>query len=160
MSAKKTHEQRLSDATLFKGPDECWPWIGGLNYLGYGVVGWWDSQLRRTRTEKAHRLTYMTFVGPIPEELHVLHTCDNRGCQNPAHLWLGTHAENMHDMRDKGRRKGVNSGILNGRAKLTQTDADEIRILYKQGHTQVTLGEMFGVHQGQISKVVRNERWL
>jgi hypothetical protein len=63
----------------------------------------------------------------------VLHTCDNTLCCNPAHLYIGDHAQNMRDMVDRRRRKGAGSGQLNGRAKLTQNQASEIRAVYAAG---------------------------
>jgi len=75
----------------------CWEWAGHRNLKGYGSA--WDG---KTMT-RAHRVAYRVFVGAIPEGLFVLHRCDNPPCCNPEHLFLGTHLDNMEDMRNKGR---------------------------------------------------------
>jgi hypothetical protein len=83
--------------------DGCWTWAKALTKAGYGVMRW-DG---RTRT--AHRISWEFHNGPIPIGLDVLHKCDNRPCVRPEHLFLGTHADNNHDMFAKGRGK---TGVL------------------------------------------------
>ena len=78
----------------------CWVWLLSTIPQGYGhfkVAG---------KTRRAHRVVWEEFKGPIPERLKVLHTCDNPSCVNPEHLFLGTQADNMQDMKQKGRGRG------------------------------------------------------
>jgi len=109
---------------------------------------------------RAHRLSYEIQVGPIPPGLHVLHTCDNPGCVNPGHLWVGTQADNNRDRAAKGRGGGEKRrGIRNGRAKLTGEQVAKIRRLYASGDiSQEGLALAFGVSQPQISRIVRREQ--
>jgi hypothetical protein len=74
---------------------DCWVWQGYRNEHGYGRL--WAPK------RYVHRAAYEAFVGPIPAGLNVLHRCDNPPCCNPAHLFLGTRADNARDMLAKGR---------------------------------------------------------
>lgn len=76
----------------------CWLWTSLGDGRGYGKF---SLQGKRRR---AHRVAYDLFVGPIPDDAHVLHHCDVPCCVNPAHLWVGTHTDNMRDCCRKGRK--------------------------------------------------------
>lgn len=72
-----------------RGPDECWPWTGQANQLGYGQFRVGDKMLR------AHRFAYEATIGVIPQRLVIDHLCGVRACVNPRHLRLVTQRENM-----------------------------------------------------------------
>lgn len=76
----------------------CWEWVGPKKD-GYG------EQRNNPRERRAHRYSYETRNGPIPKGLIVRHKCDNRGCVNPEHLELGTHADNVRDSVERKRQK-------------------------------------------------------
>lgn len=77
----------------------CWDWSGYKQPEGYGTFP-------HAKTWYAHRVSWELHNGPIPDGMHVLHTCDNPPCSNPAHLFLGTVADNMADRKAKGRNRG------------------------------------------------------
>lgn len=80
---------------------DCWIWSRGKTTGGYG------SLRRENRHVLAHRLSYQTFNGKIPDGYHILHKCDNPSCVNPDHLFAGTNQDNILDSVNKGRRKGI-----------------------------------------------------
>ncbi len=135
-------------------------WLGCKGAKGYGHF--FNGHGRRI--ERAHRLSWEFTYGPIPEGLHVLHHCDNPGCVNPNHLFLGSNADNVADSVKKGRRANQR-GEKNGRAKLSEVDVNAIRSAYSKGFiagvemTEVRLGIMFGVHNAQIGKIVNGKAW-
>lgn len=81
-----------------KQPDGCWLWVGARYSSGYGVIKGEGKEIIG-----AHRASYIAHFGVIPPGMVVMHTCDVKLCVRPEHLKLGTDAENLADMRAKGR---------------------------------------------------------
>lgn len=77
---------------------DCWEWTGARHPHGYG----W-APFKRDGERLAHRVSYLISKGPIPEGMHILHSCDNPPCVNPDHLRAGTRRENALDMHERGR---------------------------------------------------------
>src|SRR5262249_37574408 len=73
--------------------DECWVWTANRDGGGYGLLTYQGSTIH------AQRVSWMIHFGEIPDDLMVRHRCDNPPCVNPKHLLLGTHADNMMDVR-------------------------------------------------------------
>jgi hypothetical protein len=94
------------------------------------------------------------------EGMNVNHTCDNRACINPEHLYIGTQLENVRDMFERGRWRpsgGSPPGEANHEAKLTEEDVRAIRAAVDQ--TQRQLAEQYGVNQSAISRIVSRRSW-
>lgn len=133
--------------------DGCWHWLGNSLPSGYGRVS--ISRLYSS-PQNAHRVAYSHFVGDIGDTC-VCHTCDNPGCVNPDHLFLGTHKENMRDRDNKGRcflGRGENHPF----AKLTEQDVLRIRDIY-QYKTNAEIAKEYNVSTAVISQINRRETW-
>lgn len=83
----------------------CWQWQAGLTKDKYGAFK------VNGATIGAHRLSYILYIGEIPDSMYICHKCDNPSCVNPFHLFLGTPNDNIQDMITKGRNYGGNGAI-------------------------------------------------
>ncbi len=134
-----------------RGPDECWLWIAATNHFGYGAFCV-DGAMR-----SAHRASWLLANGPCPPGLFVCHRCDNPPCVNPAHLFLGTSAENSADMVSKGRQ-GI--GARNGNAVLSTRQAQVARFLCASTSlSHLEISQLFGVRQSAIHKIESRRTW-
>ena len=98
-------QQRIERHSIPEPNSGCWIWTGGVSEVGYGLCG-----SENKKTISAHRLSYSVFKTEIPDGMVVCHKCDTPSCANPAHLFLGTQAENLADAKSKNRLKNPNRG--------------------------------------------------
>lgn len=130
---------------VVKSPETgCWNWTGSKNYRGYG---WFRY---RGRCEKAHRVAWRLFRGPIPLGVDVLHKCNHAACVNPEHLYLGNDADNMRDC--------MRAGNL-GPAKLTPIAVLTIRGLHGRGLKKKEVAEMFSVSRQTVQRIWHRRAW-
>lgn len=135
--------------------------MGARHPSGYGFIFAGPTYPSNERFVKAHRLSWEIHNGPVPHGFGVLHRCDNPPCVNPAHLYVGTNADNARDraVRKRGKEHRQN-GAANDNAKLREVDVRAIIALLETGRfSQGRLAKMFGVGQPQVSRIARRENW-
>jgi hypothetical protein len=146
------YQERLFMAFKMGGPDDCWECNAPSAKKHYG-------RLRKDGSlVKMHHAMWEHAHGPVPDRLHVLHSCDNRACVNPAHLFLGTHTDNMQDCEAKGRRPHP-VGEENPAAKLTARKVKAIRRLLASGATCALLAREYGVTDVLVGHIKRRRIW-
>jgi hypothetical protein len=139
--------------------NECWEWTAYKQKNGYGQFG-----IGRHCIVYAHRVS--AYLAGIAASLksestndQICHTCDNRGCVNPAHLFKGTAKDNALDRDLKGRTNSA-KGEYSGRAKLSAQDINNIRSYYSEKEaTQKELATQYQVHPSHISRIINNKKW-
>jgi hypothetical protein len=134
------------------GPQACWPWRGCRGRDGHGQVRFCGRNIG------AHRLAWSLANGlDLDGGMVIRHLCDNPTCCNPAHLQIGTHADNVADRVARGRSA---KGVRNGRAKLCPMRVERIRAWHRRGlATTNELAQLFGVSPKAIRRVVAGEVW-
>jgi hypothetical protein len=103
----------------------------------------------------AHRFAFSVKVGPIPVGARVCHSCDNRLCCTPGHMFLGTHGENMADMYEKGRGRKA-KGEESGKSKLT---AKQVLEVYNDPRTYAEIAAAYNVGLTCVGNIKRGETW-
>lgn len=143
-------EQRIEEYTLPVPECGCLVWIGPEKH-GYGYMS------VKSKDVRMHKFMYEKVNGPVPEGLSVLHKCDVSLCVNAAHLYAGTHDENMDDRQTRNRQV---KGERVNTAKLTRTQVAEIRVKHSTGlYRGTVLAAEYNVSPRMISQIVRRLAW-
>lgn len=147
MPQKKIPIEQILSRYIVDDVTGCWNYTGTPG-AKYGLVTQYKNP------EKAHRASYRLHVGDIPTGMYVCHRCDNPRCINPAHLFLGTPAENSNDMRQKGRSTAGENHRL---AKLTEAQA--IEILKSRHIPGREMAKRFNVSEATVSFIRSGKIW-
>ena len=158
-----------SKVDMSAGPAACWPWKAGKLERGYGNFWMYGKPSWRS-----HRVAFVIKNGPLSSDKEVCHSCDNPSCCNPAHLFAGSHTENIVDMFKKGRGNPA-SGAANGSIKfpellmrgednsahkLTENEVIEIRLRFETGRETLRgMAREFKVSKSTIKSIVVRKTW-
>lgn len=155
MAAKKNTTERFFEKIERIPFCGCWIWTGTIigKTAKYGAFNIGRGNV------STHRFSWeLHNAVEIPDGMCVLHRCDIPCCVNPEHLFLGTHADNMHDMKRKGRARGA-PGEENSHAKLTNSDVAYIRHQHNLGVSGLSLANEFGVAHSTIYRITHGLGW-
>jgi hypothetical protein len=139
--------------------ESCWIWFGTPSPHGYGYIG---RGGRIGGMMLAHRMSWVLHFGPIPEGMNVCHDCpdgDNPKCVNPAHLWIGSHFDNVMDKCAKGRQRSrPHYGESHGRARLKWEDV----LFIRENPLRLSLKQLiarFGVSRSAVTFAKYGRTW-
>jgi hypothetical protein len=136
-----------------RGPN-CWVWTGTKTGAP-GRPPYGGFRITERRTIRAHRFSWELHFGPVPDGLIVCHSCDNRLCVRPEHLFVGTHAENIADRDRKGRGLAMR-GTEHGSAVLND---ETVRAIRAATGSQRAIAARFGASQSQVSRIRAGLAW-
>jgi hypothetical protein len=159
MFVAKSIEERFW-SRVEKQENGCWIWTGSIiKSTGYGQIKGPNGKGIST-----HRLSYWLANGEITPGMLVCHTCDNRACVNPAHLFEGTYKDNSRDMKSKGRSyvfpEGTQVGELNRNSKITEAQVIQVLTLYANGmRPNAKIAKLTGVNRSNVWNIVHRKTW-
>jgi predicted XRE-type DNA-binding protein len=129
----------------------CWDWLGYIDSGGYGRINVGGTP------KLASRVSYLLHYGDVPKGKVVCHKCDNPKCVNPEHLFIGSQADNVRDMHDKGRaRKRALFGEAHSRSKLTE---DMVRGIRNCALSNTEAAELFGISRSTVYDIRKRRSW-
>lgn len=148
------HVTRFRERVQVADPDACWNWQAAKNQRGYGVAWCGD------KTRLAHRVAWFLETGQWPSDC-LCHRCDNPACCNPRHLFEGSRADNLADMRTKGRAAPmpVKFGSANHTTPLSEGDVRAIRSACADGEPQAWVARRYGVSTAAIHNIWHRKTW-
>lgn len=144
--------ERVAELTIPEPMSGCHIFTGYLNHDGYGRM------YNGERLVFVHRVVWIKEHGEIPDGLEVCHRCDVRSCLNPAHLFLGTHGENVRDCWSKGRGPRL-IGSQQGMSKLVEADIPNIRARIAIGTSCAAIARDYQVSEGLIRHIKKRRSW-
>tara|TARA_R100001530_G_scaffold2198_1_gene3654 strand:- start:186 stop:668 length:483 start_codon:yes stop_codon:yes gene_type:complete len=122
---------------------ECWEWLGAKHVKGYGTFWLKGSDVR------CHRLSFFLRTGILDDNLLVCHICDNPGCVNPDHLWLGTLQANNFDRFLKKRTASI----------LTEKDVRDILLRLKNNESRRSIAKMYNISYHTVWDIKAGRSW-
>lgn len=141
---------------VVKHEGRCWEWTGAKTTHGYG-------QIRlRGKFMAATRAVWILVTGTTPAtSLFLCHHCDNPGCVNPDHLFVGTQRDNMRDAAEKGRvvLPAPRLGVANNKAKANPEVVLAMRLAYASGATVSALSRQHGLARSTVREIVNGRNW-
>jgi hypothetical protein len=145
--------ERIRENVEIDPKSRCWNWKGVISKDGYGQMG-----IGRGCVQRAHRVSYKTFIGHIPDGMLVCHHCDNPRCVNPYHLFLGTPSDNTRDMVKKGRNRNP-TGENHKQSKLKEEEVLQIRRFFSYGIALKEVAEAYGICFQTVSAIGNLKSW-
>lgn len=171
-------KEKIFSNTIPEPNSGCWIWDGTLGSGGYGVTIVCISA--RKMSLRAHRISYAAFNNVEIDNGLVCHKCDNPSCVNPDHLFLGTHLDNMRDMKKKGRsawdkseeyreiRREIGRRIPRDKrargeqcnlSTLTVAKVVAMQVDAEKNMNFTKLGEKYGCTPGHVWKIISRRAW-